>query len=159
MTGFIFEQFKFLCIFIVNGFAIGLLFDLFRSIRKVFQVSDIRTYIQDFIFTVLFGLSLIISIFKFNNGEIRGYLFLCILLGIMLYYYIFSNLIMKIYTYLFKKLARFVNFAIKIIDKYLKIVYNLLQCIAEASKKAFKTFYSIKKDTKKKDFSLFCRKK
>ena len=40
-------------IFVLNGFAIGLLFDLFRVLRKSFKTADIVTYFEDMIFWIL----------------------------------------------------------------------------------------------------------
>ena len=37
-------------IFIINGIVIGLLFDIFRILRKSFKTSDIITYVQDILF-------------------------------------------------------------------------------------------------------------
>ena len=37
-------------IFILNGFIIGILFDIFRILRKSFKTPDSITYIEDIIF-------------------------------------------------------------------------------------------------------------
>ena len=37
-------------IFILNGLIVGILFDVFRILRKAFKTSDFITYIQDIIF-------------------------------------------------------------------------------------------------------------
>ena len=71
-------------IFVLDGFIIGLLFDFFRILRKTFKTSDIITYIQDILFWILTGLIVLYSIFVFNNGEMRIYIFLGILIGIIL---------------------------------------------------------------------------
>ncbi len=57
-------------VFILNGFLIGLLFDIFRIFRKSFKTPDFITYLEDFIFWIITGLLLLYSIFKFNNGEL-----------------------------------------------------------------------------------------
>ena len=71
--------------FILNGFLIGIIFDCFRILRKSFKTPDIITYIEDIAFGIITGLLLLFSIMKFNNGELRVYLFLGILLGLILY--------------------------------------------------------------------------
>lgn len=159
MASFIFEQFRFLNIFIINGFLIGLMYDFFRSIRKVYKVNDITTYIQDLIFSVLVGDSLIISIYFLNEGEIRGYSFLFIIIGMIVYYLILSKIFMKIYFFILDKIKIIVNCCYKLIDKFLKILYNLLQCLVHKNKLGIKIVNSIKKTIKKKDFLFFCRKK
>ena len=63
-------------IFILNGFLIGILFDIFRILRKSFKTKDWLTYIQDILFWILTGFIVLYSIFRFNNGELRGFIFI-----------------------------------------------------------------------------------
>ena len=49
-------------IFTINGILIGLLFDIFRILRKSFKTPDIITYIEDFFFWLITGLILNIYI-------------------------------------------------------------------------------------------------
>ena len=73
------------CIFIINGIIIGILFDFFRILRKTFKTSDLITYIEDSLFWILTGIIILYSIFVFNNGEIRFFIFFGIILGVFLY--------------------------------------------------------------------------
>ena len=82
-------------IFIVNGLIIGFLFDLFRILRLSFKTKDFVTYLEDITFWILTGFIVLYSIFVFNNGEIRFYIFLGIALGVLLYMTIFSSSIIK----------------------------------------------------------------
>lgn len=63
-------------IFILNGFLIGILFDIFRILRKSFKTKDWLTYIQDILFWIITGFIVLFSIFRFNNGELRGFIFI-----------------------------------------------------------------------------------
>jgi len=105
------QAFVFL-IFILNGFLIGILFDIFRILRKSFKTPDLFTYVQDITFWLLVGLMLLYSIFKFNNGELRLYIFLGVLLGNFLYMLLFSKL--------------FINISVTIIELIKKTIYILI---------------------------------
>ncbi len=83
-------------IFILNGFLIGILFDIFRILRKSFKTKDIITYIEDILFWIITGIFLLYSVFRFNNGEIRLYMFIAILIGVLLYMLILSSYIITI---------------------------------------------------------------
>ena len=83
-------------LFILTGMSIGILFDIFRILRKSFKTIDFITYIQDFLFWLLAGAILLYSIFSFNNGELRGYIFIGVILGIILYMLILSKYFVKI---------------------------------------------------------------
>ena len=83
-------------IFTVNGIIIGLLFDFFRILRKTMKTKDIVTYIEDFIFWILTGAIILYSIFTFNNGEVRFYMFLAILMGAITYLLFVSKYVIEI---------------------------------------------------------------
>ena len=103
-------------IFILNGIIIGILFDFFRILRKTFKTTDFVTYIEDLLFWILTGFSIIYFIFTFNNGEIRLFMFLGIPLGIFIYMFLFSSYFIKINVII-------INFFKKIFGKIFKIIF------------------------------------
>ena len=88
--------------FLLDGLIIGIFFDFFRILRKSFNTSDIVTYIEDFLFWLLTGILILYSIFTFNNGEIRIYMFIGIILGITFYMLTISTYIIKINVIIIK---------------------------------------------------------
>ena len=113
-------QIKTLIYFILTGISIGILFDIFRIMRKSFKTLDFITYIQDFLFWILTGLILIVSIFIFNNGDLRGYIFIGILFGIFIYMLLLSNIFIKFFITIIECMKKIVGFPIKIMMKFLK---------------------------------------
>ena len=95
-------------IFVLNGFIIGILFDIFRILRKSFKTPDVITYMQDIAFWILSGLIILYSIFKFNSGELRLFIFIGVLLGIWAYILVLSKL--------------FINMSVHIINFIKKIM-------------------------------------
>ena len=153
-------------IFITIGIIIGIVFDIFRIFRKTFNTPDIVTYIEDIIFWLLTGLIIIYSIFVFNNGEIRLYMFLAVILGCLIYMLLFSkfiiNICVKILTTIIKILRRIISIiSIHIITiiRFLKNkFFKPISFIIINFKKMFKNFINqIKKIFKfsrhKKTFS------
>ena len=116
--------------FIIIGIIIGFLFDFFRILRKTFNTADIITYIEDIIFWILTGFIVIYAIFVFNNGEIRFYMFLAILLGCILYMILLSKLIINISV---KVLGTFME----IVKKFVKIMLIPITIIIYVFKKIF----------------------
>ena len=82
-------------VYTINGIFIGILFDIFRVLRKSFKTNDITTYFEDILFWILTGLSLLYSIFTFSNGEIRLYMFLGVFLGCLTYMMLISKYFIK----------------------------------------------------------------
>lgn len=108
--------------FIVNGVLIGFLFDIFRILRKSFKTKDSITYIEDISFWILTGLLTLYFIFYYNNGEIRFYIFLGIILGILVY-------ILTISKYIIKFSVTIINFVKDTISKVIKFVFYPLKLV------------------------------
>lgn len=117
-------------VFIINGILIGLLFDFFRIMRRTFKTNNVITYIEDFIFWILTGIILLYSIFTFNNGEIRIYMFLGVLLGITLY-------MLSISSYVIKINVKIINFIKMIIAKIIEIILYPIKLLLKILKSIF----------------------
>ena len=114
-------------IFILNGILIGILFDIFRILRKSFKTSDIVTYIEDIVFWLLTGLITLYFIFTYNNGEIRLYIFLGIVLGTILYMLTISKYFIKINVKIINFIKTITGKIIFIFLYPLKIIFKVLQ--------------------------------
>ena len=82
MNSSVYHQLFNLLVFVLTGILIGILFDIFRIMRRSFKTPDFVTYIEDIIFWILTGIVLLFTIFTFNNGEIRIYIFVSLLVGL-----------------------------------------------------------------------------
>jgi len=154
------KQANIFLVFIFDGILIGILFDIFRVLRKNFRTPDIVTYIEDILFWILTGIILLYSIFIAADGEIRFYMFLATFCGCIFYILLFSKTfikvaskILRILTNLFSKIFKlFSNFITLIIKIIKKIFIRPIQFIVINIKKI--TFFS----KKRKDFKNKCRK-
>lgn len=117
-------------IFVLNGIIIALLFDFFRILRRSFKIKDITTYFQDFLFWVLTGLILLYSICIFNNGEIRLFMLLGVIIGAILYILLVSKYVIKINVEIIK-------FFKKLFNKIFNILILPIKCIKNFIKKIF----------------------
>lgn len=140
-------------LFILTGIIIGILFDVFRIFRKNFKTIDSITYIQDFLFWILTGIILLYSIFAFNNGELRGYIFIGIILGIFLYMLILSKLFIKISSKIIRLMKKILSVPINFLIKYIiKPVSCLLSKLLNRIKRIINVKISkIKLKNKKND--------
>ena len=85
-----------LFVIILSGAVIGILFDLFRILRKSFKTPDIITYIEDILFWILTGLFLLYIIFKYSFGQLRIYMFVSLIIGIVIYFLTISKYFIKL---------------------------------------------------------------
>ena len=103
-------------IFSLNGVIIGLIFDFFRILRKSFKTSNLITYIQDIIFWIITGISVIFFMYSFSDGTIRFYMFLGLMFGFIIYILTISHYIIKIFIFIMKVFKTIVNSIIKLIS-------------------------------------------
>lgn len=129
-------------IFIANGILIGIVFDVFRALRKCIKTNSIITNLEDVFFLIISGIIIIFSIYKYNYGQIRIYIFVSFLLGIMLYFKTLSKYFIKIDTVV-------INFLIKLIK--IIIIKNLKLIYFKLIKPIIAFFYNICKKNYKKN--------
>ena len=121
-----FSQGYLFLIFILVGIIIGLLFDFFRILRRTFKTSDFITYLEDILFWILSGIILIYSIFVFNNGELRAYIFLSIFIGIITYMLTISKYFIKFNVLILTGLKKVITTILKVIIYPFKLILKLL---------------------------------
>ncbi len=87
-----FSQGQIFIFFFIIGIIIGMIFDIFKTLRKSFKTSDKLTFFEDLIFIIISAYLIILGIIKLNGGEVRFYLFLGIFFGIIIYLLTISNI-------------------------------------------------------------------
>lgn len=130
-------------IFLLDGAIVGLLFDIFRILRKSFKTPDLITYIEDIGFGISSGAILIFSIIIFNKGELRLFIFLGIILGLIIYMLTVSKYVVKISV-------KVIQFITKIITTILKIILSPIIIIFKKIENKFKICINKQKGTKNK---------
>lgn len=123
-------------VFSLTGVAIGVLFDIFRILRKSIKTPNIIIYIEDILFWILAGLLILYNIWYFNDGEIRVYMFLGIIIGVLLYMSTLSNIIIKIFSKILQMIIKVLEIPFKtIIAIFRKIITTIAQFFIKIVKK------------------------
>ena len=123
-------------VFSLTGVAIGVLFDFFRILRRTIKTANIITYIEDILFWVLTGILILYNIWYFNNGEIRVYMFLGIILGVLIYISTLSNIVVKLFTRILGTIIKVLELPFKtIIAVFRKIITAILSLFTKYVKK------------------------
>ena len=123
-------------VFSLTGVAIGILFDFFRILRRTIKTVNIVTYIEDVLFWGLTGVLILYNIWYFNNGEIRVYMFLGIILGTLIYMSTLSNIVVKVFTRILSTIIKILELPFKtIITIFRKIITAILSFFTQYIKK------------------------
>lgn len=153
------EQLFCLIAFTATGIVIGVLFDIFRILRRSFKTADWLTTLQDILFWILAGFVILFSIFKFNNGEIRSYIFVGISLGVLIYMLTLSKYIVRCSVIIIKFIKKIISYPVNLIIKItnfliIKPIKFLVKKISTFLKKIFHNTTNIMKKKSKNKIKL-----
>jgi spore cortex biosynthesis protein YabQ len=84
---------------LILGFFTGLVFDIYRRIRNVLSPGPIMTALGDLFFWGFITGVTFYSLFKLNSGQVRGYLFLGMAFGLLIYILYLSEFVIKAFVY------------------------------------------------------------
>lgn len=121
------QAYIFLCS-VAGGAVIALIYDIFRILRKAVKTGSLFTFVEDIIFWILVAVVMFATVYFSNEGELRSYIFLGTLLGVILYALLLSKAIMNsslfiinIVKSIFRFLWRVLSFPFRIILKLLAV--------------------------------------
>lgn len=77
------------------GVIMGLVYDLFRIIRRIVPHNKIIVSLEDIVFWLTSSFLVFEYIFKANSGTLRGFIFIGLCMGIVLYLLTLSQLIVS----------------------------------------------------------------
>lgn len=132
---------------VLVGMFIGLIYDIFRIKRKLVKTAAFFIYIEDLLFWIITAFIMFAFLFYINDGEIRIYIYLGVITGIILYSLLFSKLIIKCSVAIFNFIGRVVKFIIHILSFPFKIIYKILSVPARFIMVSFQKFYRFLKRT------------
>lgn len=116
-------------VFSLTGVILGVLFDFFRVLRKTFKTGDFVTYIEDILYWILAGIIILYNIWFFNDGEIRVFMILGILMGAIIYCLTLSPIFIKIDYFFMKKIKGVFTLLSNILKIPIEFMINLLKKI------------------------------
>lgn len=110
-------ELMFFLISILWGAIILLAYDCLRILRRLIKHKTLLIGIEDLVFWVVASIFIFSMIYRENDGIIRGFSIMGMALGMVAYYYIFSDLIVKLVTKLIQCLLKPFGFILKRIKK------------------------------------------
>lgn len=108
-------------IFVVMGMLFSVIFDVFRAIRKVKKLKNRTIYFQDIIYFLIVGTILLLIIINYMNTELRVYLILAIILGVIIYISTVGNMVMNLIVKFIKISGKILQFIFLPVTLYMTI--------------------------------------
>lgn len=93
--------FSFFLISITYGMGLLFFYDIYRAMRIIFHHKPVFVIIEDLSFSIFVAITSFWFLCTYNYGELRGFFFLGIFLGMLIYYTKISPQVVKIDKYIF----------------------------------------------------------
>jgi len=128
------------------GAASGLLFDLFRALRRVWPHHDALTWLEDLLFWMLVFLVVFGLIIRRNGGEMRAFLLLGLALGTAVYFAGPSKIVLAALVAVGRFVNRVLYAALRILTWPVRFLRRVLRVpVAFCRKIVKKRLFSAKK--------------
>ena len=124
------------------GFCLGIIYDIFRFLRVLKFKSKLQIYIQDILFMCILGLCTFIFTTAFNFGQIRFYIILGEIIGIVSYRYTLGELTIRLFKFLYHICSLIFKFLESQLIKSEHLIINLAQKLFIKFKAVSLTFKS-----------------
>ncbi len=120
------------------GFILGVLYDILRGLRLSVSKSKVLVVVFDLIYFLLLAFITFIFILAANKGEIRFYIILGEIIGLVFYYVSFGIAAIKITDKIIGLLRRFYSFSFKVLSAPFRLMKRLFLNLKEKIKKKFR---------------------
>ena len=126
-------------IYVIVGILLGFIFDIFRALRKSIKNSTVATNIEDILFVIISFIIIAMVVQIVSKGELRFYILLGIILGILIYFLSVSKYIITGETWILKSIIKILksiyNFFIKFFKKINDLILKFLNKVKHKSTK------------------------
>lgn len=95
LIAFELKYFK-LCIFF--GFFLLMTYDVFRILRRLIRHRDFFVTIEDVVYGIFIGIQIFLLNYENNNGVVRFFMFLGLIIGSIIYHKIFSTTLVAVFS-------------------------------------------------------------
>lgn len=127
----------FLCS-VLGGILIAFIYDAFRIRRRAVKSGSIIIYVEDLIYWIIAAIVMFGVVYYSNEGEIRGYIFIGAVIGVVLYVLLLSKFIMAAALFILKVLSSIMKFVWVIVSYPFRLIIRILAVPARLTVKAAK---------------------
>lgn len=117
-------ELQFFLISVLWGGILLMAYDVFRILRRLIKHGAFLIAIEDMIFWITASLFIFIMIYHENNGIIRGFSIIGMLLGIILYHFSVSDVLVKAITKLIQTLLSPFKAAINQVKRFILFLWS-----------------------------------
>ncbi|PKM95258.1 MAG: hypothetical protein CVU84_06140 [Firmicutes bacterium HGW-Firmicutes-1] len=121
MNIFVIDQLYIFTWAVIFGGLLGLFYDFIRIFRRLLPHEKLAIGIEDLLFWFVAGIIIFGYVFNTNDGIMRGFIFIGLSLGAILYFGLLSSLIVNKVTRIISKVIKLILSPIRILTKPIHI--------------------------------------
>ena len=128
------EQIKLFLLAILIGVATGFIYDIIKTLRKIFAHNNFMVQAEDFLFWLAISLGMFFIMQSKNSGQVRSFVIGGALFGMLVYSLTISKFVVKFSVAtvnfvikIFVSALRIILWPIKLIIKILNVPWNFLK--------------------------------
>lgn len=136
------------------------IYDLFRIKRKAIRTRNIVIYIEDFFFWIIVALVMFFVVYLSNEGELRGYIMIGTILGVVLYILLLSSIVIKWSLIIIRTVCMIIKKVWMIATYPIRIILRILSIPAKFfGRKFMKLFRGIRRASKNRIANMKIRRR
>lgn len=123
-------QWMTMAVMLLSGLGMGTVFDGYRVVSNELKFPRWWLPVLDVVYWMAAALAVFRVLYASNNGEMRAYVFIGLAVGVLLYYWLFSKLVILIVKWLIEAVRKLISFVLKCLDilivKPIMLLYKLI---------------------------------
>ncbi|NLD47784.1 MAG: spore cortex biosynthesis protein YabQ [Clostridiaceae bacterium] len=112
---------------VLGGMLVAFIYDVFRVGRKAIKSGNLIICLEDFTYWIIAAFVLFGIVYYSNDGEIRGYVFIGVIQGIVIYALLLSRIVMKVFLFIIGVIYKIIITLFSFLLIPFKIVYKIIR--------------------------------
>ncbi|MDQ8737477.1 spore cortex biosynthesis protein YabQ [Paenibacillus sp. LHD-38] len=122
-----------MAVMLLSGLGMGTVFDGYRVVTNELKFPRWWIPVLDVIYWMAAALVVFRVLYASNNGEVRAYVFIGLAIGIVIYYFLFSRMVIATVKWLIGAVRKLITFILKCLEilivKPLLLIYKMVLVI------------------------------
>lgn len=122
-----------MAVMLLSGLGMGTVFDGYRVVTNELKFPRWWLPVLDVIYWMAAALVVFRVLYASNNGEVRAYVFIGLAIGIVIYYFLFSRMVIAAVKWLIGAVRKLISFVLRCLDilivKPLLLLYKMVLVI------------------------------
>ncbi|WP_242855792.1 spore cortex biosynthesis protein YabQ [Ruminiclostridium josui] len=111
---------------VLAGGVLAFLYDILRIKRRAIKTNVIILSVEDIIFWLLSAIIVFLTVYNSNDGQMRGFIFIGNILGVILYLSLFSKFVIASSMMVINFIKRIVLFIWRVVTYPFKLIYKII---------------------------------